>query len=131
MATTRKTSTKITPGEEAYDFDSWDEAAEQAAIKEAATATQVRYIISEHRFFVAKFPDGEIFKVPLQISFADIEAIKDSGGDESDQVKKLLELLGDEDGAERLSHKDILSVMDFAGKFFHVFERITQVTSGE
>lgn len=134
MATTRKTTTttKAAPAEaETYDFDSWDEAAEEAAIAEAAASTQVRYIISEHRLFVAKFPDGKIFKVPLQISFADIESVRESGGDDADQIKKLLDLLGDEEGAEELGRRDILSVMDFAMKFFRVFEKITKVASGE
>lgn len=113
------------------DFESWDEAAEQAAIAAAAAAVEVKYIIIEGRTFVARFPDGEIVKVPIKVSLNDISAITTETSDELEQVKSLLQILGQDDDLEVLGNEDILAVTDFAAKYFRVFEKISQVALGE
>ena len=113
------------------DFESWDEAAEEAAIAEAAAASDVKYIIVEGKTYVARFPDGQIIKVPLTVSLADIEAITTETSDEMQQVKSLLQILGQDDDLEVLGNEDILAVTDFAAKYFRVFEKISQVALGE
>ena len=113
------------------DFESWDEAAEQAAIAAAAAAVEVKYIIIEGRTFVARFPDGEIVKVPIKVSLNDISAITTETSDELEQVKSLLQVLGQDDDLEVLGNEDILAVTDFAAKYFRVFEKISQVALGE
>lgn len=113
------------------DFESWDEAAEQAAIAAAAAAVEVKYIIIEGKTFVARFPDGEIVKVPIKVSLNDISAITTETSDELEQVKSLLQILGQDDDLEVLGNEDILAVTDFAAKYFRVFEKISQVALGE
>ena len=113
------------------DFESWDEAAEQAAIAAAAAAVEVKYIIIEGRTFVARFPDGEIVKVPIKVSLNDISAITTETSNELEQVKSLLQILGQDDDLEVLGNEDILAVTDFAAKYFRVFEKISQVALGE
>ena len=113
------------------DFESWDEAAEQAAIAAAAAAVEVKYIIIEGRTFVARFPGGEIVKVPIKVSLNDISAITTETSNELEQVKSLLQILGQDDDLEVLGNEDILAVTDFAAKYFRVFEKISQVALGE
>lgn len=125
--TTKKVVDSFSP----EDFESWDEAAEQAAIAAAAAAVEVKYIIIEGRTFVARFPDGEIVKVPIKVSLNDISAITTETSDELEQVKSLLQILGQDDDLEVLGNEDILAVTDFAAKYFRVFEKISQVALGE
>lgn len=113
------------------DFESWDEAAEQAAIAAAAAAVEVKYIIIQGKTFVARFPDGEIVKVPIKVSLNDISAITTETSNELEQVKSLLQILGQDDDLEVLGNEDILAVTDFAAKYFRVFEKISQVALGE
>ena len=124
---TRKVVDSFSP----EDFESWDEAAEQAAIAAAAAAVEVKYIIIEGKTFVARFPSGEIVKVPIKVSLNDISAITTETSDELEQVKSLLQILGQDDDLEVLGNEDILAVTDFAAKYFRVFEKISQVALGE
>ena len=125
--TTKKVVDSFSP----EDFESWDEAAEQAAIAAAAAAVEVKYIIIEGKTFVARFPDGEIVKVPIKVSLNDISAITTETSNELEQVKSLLQILGQDDDLEVLGNEDILAVTDFAAKYFRVFEKISQVALGE
>ena len=124
---TKKVVDSVSP----EDFESWDEAAEQAAIAAAAAAVEVKYIIIEGKTFVARFPDGEIVKVPIKVSLNDISAITTETSNELEQVKSLLQILGQDDDLEVLGNEDILAVTDFAAKYFRVFEKISQVALGE
>lgn len=112
-------------------FDAWDEAAEEAAIAEAARLADVPYIIIEGRIFAGRFPDGEILKTPLDFSVADLEAITAEADNPVDQVKALLRRLGNEATADALETKDLASVVIYAEKFFNVFSRIAQVALGK
>ena len=125
------TAKKVVDSFSPEDFESWDEAAEQAAIAAAAAAVEVKYIIIEGKTFVARFPDGEIVKVPIKVSLNDISAITTETSDELEQVKSLLQILGQDDDLEVLGNEDILAVTDFAAKYFRVFEKISQVALGE
>ena len=113
------------------DFESWDEAAEEAAITEAAAASDVKYIIVEGKTYVARFPDGQIIKVPLKVSLADIEAITTETSDEMQQVKSLLQILGQDDDLVMLSQQSLISVSIFAERYFRVFEKVSKVALGE
>ena len=113
------------------DFESWDEAAEEAAIAEAAAASDVKYIIVEGKTYVARFPDGQIIKVPLKVSLADIEAITTETSDEMQQVKSLLQILGQDDDLVMLSQQSLISVSIFAERYFRVFEKVSKVALGE
>ncbi|WRS30603.1 hypothetical protein U6G28_02635 [Actinomycetaceae bacterium MB13-C1-2] len=112
-------------------FDAWDEAAEEAAIAEAAKLADVPYIIIEGRIFAGRFPDGEILKCPLDFSVADLEAITADHDNPVDQVKALLNRLGNEKTAGALETKDLASVVIYAEKFFNVFNRIAGVALGK
>lgn len=112
-------------------FDAWDEAAEEAAIQEAARLADVPYIIIEGRIFAGKFPDGTILKCPLDFSVADLEAVVSEHDNPVDQVKALLRRLGNEKTAEALESQDLASVVIYAEKFFTVFGRIAQVALGK
>lgn len=116
---------------EEFDFDSWDEAAEEAAIADVAALTNVLYIIVEGKTFVARFPDMRIIKVPLQVSLETIDKLSEIEGDELDQVKSLLSLLGQDDDLDYLKSANLISVTNFATKYFAVLERVIGVSLGE
>lgn len=126
--TAPKKTTK--PADEVYDFDGWDEAAEEAAIAEAARQTAIRYIIVDDKF-VGRFPDGRIVKVPISVSLADIESIAEQSDGDIDQVKKLVKLFGEERDAGILEQENILSVTDFTKKYFAVFNKISGASLGD
>ncbi len=112
-------------------FDAWDEAAEEAALEQAAAAVDVKHIVIEGRTFAGRFPDGTIIQAPLVFSVADLEAVTAETDNPVDQVKALLRRLGDDDGAEQLQNQNLTSVVIFAEKFFTTFSRVTEVALGK
>ena len=50
---------------------------------------------------------------------------------EADQIRTLLELLGQAEDLDYLKKTDLISVADYAGKYFRAFERLSQMTLGE
>lgn len=112
-------------------FDSWDEAAEEAAIAEAAAAVDVKYVIIEGRTFAGRFPDGEIIQGPLEFSVADLDAVTDEYSNPVDQLKALFARVGYESSAGKLEGKNLASVVIYAEKFFEVFARIAEVALGK
>ena len=81
----------------------------------------------------ARFPDGRIIKTPVKITVSVLEKVSEltNAGDEVEQVRQILTLLGDQASADYLNNADLISVTDYATKYFKVFERITKVTMGE
>lgn len=114
-----------------YDFDAWDEAAEQAQLELAAGAVDVRYILVEGKKFVAKFPTGDIIEVPLVVTLADIEKITSATDDQIEQMKALLELFGDDDAVTLLEAQNLPAVVIFAEKYFRVFQKIARTSLGD
>lgn len=113
------------------EFDAWTPEQEEAAIQEMAKAAAIRYIVSEHRFFVAKFPDGHVMKVPLSISLDDFETLPDDDAGPVKQVEALLGLFGQEDDQRYLAGQSFPTVIDFAAKYFAVFQRVAGASVGE
>lgn len=112
-------------------FDAWDDAAEEAAIAEAAQALDVKHIIIEGRIFAGRFPDGTIVRAPLSISVDDLDALTAEHDNPVDQVKALLVRIGDEDSAKTLGGQNLASVVIFADKFFGAFQKIAQASMGK
>jgi len=83
--------------------------------------------------FWGRFPDGRIIKTPVKITVSVLEKVSEltNAGDEVEQVRQILTLLGDQASADYLNNADLISVTDYATKYFKVFERITKVTMGE
>lgn len=112
-------------------FDNWDEAQEEAAIAAAASAADVKYVIVEGKTFAGRFPGGTIVQAPLTFSVADLEAVTVEHANPVDQLKALLERLGDGDSASVLEAQNLASVVIFAEKFFETFSRIAEVALGK
>jgi hypothetical protein len=133
--TTKETTPVVWDGREgeidASMFDTWDEAAEEAAFQHAARVMDVRYIIVEGRTFAGRFPDGTIVKAPLSISVDDLDALTAEHDNPVDQVKALLERIGDADGAKALGAQNLTSVVIYANRFFDVFQRVAQASMGK
>ena len=132
---TKETTPVVWDGREgeidALMFDTWDEAAEEAAIQHAARVMDVQHIIIEGRTFAGRFPDGTIVKAPLSISVDDLDALTAEHDNPVDQVKALLERIGDADGAKALGAQNLTSVVIYANRFFDVFQRVAQASMGK
>lgn len=136
---TKKTAERIVvdltePGELVISdefFDSWDEAAEEAAIAEAAAAVDVKYVIIEGRTFAGRFPDGELIHGSLEFSVADLESVTAEHDNPVDQLKALFARVGNEASAQALETKNLASVVIYAEKFFNVFAKIAKVALGK
>lgn len=111
-----------------YDFDSWTEDAETAAIE--AIAPEVKYIIVE-RSFVGKFFDGTIVKATLALSLDDVDALQAEYDNEIDQFRSLIEVVGGAENVAALSRQDIADVSQMAMKYFNVVQRIQGATRPE
>ena len=117
---------------EEFDFEGWTDEAENAALAVLAGENSIQYVISENRFFAGRFKDGRIIKTPLVLSVNLLEAVT-GFEDQSDveQIKHLMELLGKDEDLEYLNQADIFSAIDYAQKYFSMFEKITRLTMGE
>jgi hypothetical protein len=111
-----------------YDFDAWNEDAETAAI--AKIAPEVKYIIVE-RTFVGKFFDGTIVKATLALTLEDVDALQVEYGNEIDQFRSLIQVVGGEENVAALSKQDIADVAQMAMKYFNVIQRIQGATRPE
>lgn len=113
------------------DFDAWTEEDEAKAIEAIAESSKIRYVISEGAFFHGRFPDGRVIKTPLKITVEMIELLEEKHDSEIEQIKMLLGLLGQSEDVKYLAESDLIAAIDYAAKYFRVFERIAQISMGE
>lgn len=113
------------------DFDAWTEEDEAKAIEAIAESSKIRYVISEGTFFCGRFPDGRVIKTPLRITVEMIELIGEKQGSDVEQIKMLLGLLGQTKDVEYLAGADLLATVDYAAKYFRIFEKVAQISMGE
>lgn len=121
------TATAKAPAEE-YDFDSWTEEDEKAAM--AALVPDIKHIIVE-KTFVGRFPDGVIVKLPLSISLDDVEALQKENDSPVDQFKALLERVGGTEVVREFSRHDLAETVIMSERFFTIFSRISQAALPE
>lgn len=118
---------------ESLDFNGWTAEDEDAAIEAAASSAAIKYVVGDSTFF-GRFPDGTVVATPLKFSSEIIDKVADvASGDKSEreQLSALLDLLGQKDDVAYLAHADLISVMDYAVKYFGVFERVIGLALGE
>lgn len=113
------------------DFDAWSEDDEEKAIEAIAHLSKIRYVISEGSIFYGRFPDGRVIKTPLRITVDTLEQLAAAEVTELEQVKMLLGMLGQDEDVDYLKTADLLSAIDYAAKYFRIFEKITQMSMGE
>lgn len=124
--TARKTAAK--PVDPVYDFDSWSEEAEEAAL--AALADGFRYIIVGSDF-VGKFSSGLIVKVSLNLS-ADAADEFEVAGTPRDQLVSLLAALGaDEKIADQAAQEPMHEVGAFVIKYQALVESVMDRAAGD
>ena len=105
-----------------YDFDSWSEDDEEKAIEAVATSIKVPHIIVENSF-VGRFPSGEIVKVPLRVP-VEIADIADQETNPVDQLRSILDKLGDKKATETILSQGLLETVAFANSYFSTIQRI-------
>lgn len=122
------TRTKPAPEPEEYDFDSWTEDDETAAL--AALKPDIKHIIVEKNF-IGRFPDGVIVKMPLSLSLDDADALQEDAANPVDQFKTLLKRVGGDDVAAEFSKHDLAETVVMADRYFTVFSKISQASFPE
>lgn len=113
------------------DFDAWTDETEEKTLEALIESSKIRYVISEGAFFYGRFPDGRVIKTPLKLTVEMIELIGEKQGSDVEQIKMLLGLFGQDEDIEYLTGADLMSAIDYAAKYFHVFEKIAQISMGE
>lgn len=113
-----------------YDFESFDDAALEAAIADAGASSRVKFIVVEGRF-VGRFPDGEILEVPLKVSADDVERLTVEHASPVEQLYELLRLFGTEAQVKGLRKRNLAEVMSFSNSYFDVFGRVNAAALGE
>lgn len=110
-----------------YDFDNFDE---DEAISELVKESEVKYVIVE-RTFVGRFPNGKIAKLPLTLTLDLANAAEFGGDNPIDQIRGLLNTLGDEKTTNLILSQDLFAVAQFATKYFKVIEKISKASLPE
>lgn len=122
--------TDITPG--IKEFDEWDEAAETAALEDAATAVTVRHVIKDREYW-ALTPSGNLYKMPLFLSLADFEALSaaDDAAESVTQVKRILAAFMGGKQAEKLEREPIQVVLNLLQDYGATITRVQGVGLGK
>lgn len=108
-------------------FDSWDEAAEAQAVLEGHESIEVKTILINRGTSVAgRFPDGTKIYCPLNFTVADLDKVTAEYDNEVDQLKELLRAMGNEKTVKALEHMNLISVTNFAEKYFDFFTKVAQ-----
>ena len=124
MATT-KTKTKATGNElEAeYDFDSWTQEDEDAALRKI---NDVKHIIVGGNF-VGRFGDGTIVKIPLELKLSTIDELQEKFTSPVDQFSHLIRTYAGEEVADSLKDRSIIPLAILSEKFFRCLARAQEI----
>lgn len=123
--TTRNTAAPAAPE---YDFDNWDEEAEEKAI--AAAVPDVRMIIVERRA-IGRLTDGMIVEAPLSLTLDEVDEMSASGMTPVDQFKVVLRKVGGDELANDFGRRDMVECAILAEKYFRLIQRIQQAAFPE
>lgn len=112
------------------DFDDWDDAKETAAIEQIAKNVKPRHIIGGDMFIV-EFADKKRIVLPLRISLDDVEAISSTTNDGIEQIRILLDRIGDKETTRIISAEPIAAMTSVAIDYFAAIEKISGATMGK
>lgn len=118
---------------EKYDFDSWDEDAETAAIADLAEdLTKIRRIIVGDKI-VFEMPDKKHIELTLKLQTKDMLAVSklETGGSDFQALMALLDLLKDKQTSDQLSEYHVSTVAKVATDYFNVLGKVTQASLGK
>lgn len=110
-----------------YDFDSWDQDAEDAAL---VALNDVKHIIVEQDF-VGRFADGTIVRIPLRLNLALVDELQAKHNSEIDQFKALVERFGGEELAAALDTQGLIAVAIITEKYFRCLGRAQELAFPE
>ncbi len=108
---------------EEYDFDSWSDEAETAAL---TALNDVKYIIVEGSF-VGRFSDGTIVKIPLSLSLETINELQTEFASPIDQFQHLLKTFAGDEIAESLNKLSIIAVGIMTEKYFRLLGKAQEL----
>lgn len=112
---------------EDYDFDGWTQEKEDAALRRLI---DVKCIIVE-KSFVARFADGTILKIPLNLSMEMIDELEQKFTTPIEQFRHLLSTFMGEGVAEDLSRQNLVPVGVLVEKYFRALTRAQQLAFPE
>ena len=127
---TSKTTTSAPAADakvEEYDFDNWDQDAEDAAL---SALNDVKHIIVEGSF-VGRFADGTIVKIPLSLSLSMVDELQADFTSQIDQFKNLLRTFGGDELVEHLEKQNLIPVAIMTEKYFRCLGRAQELAFPE
>lgn len=125
--TTTKTAAPSPDAVDEYDFDNWDQDAEDAAL---AALNDVKHIIVEHDF-VGRFADGTIVRIPMRLNLALVDQLQAEHTSEIDQFKSLVQTFGGDDLAAALDKQGLIAVAIITEKYFRCLGRAQELAFPE
>lgn len=111
-----------------YDFDGWDEAAEESAI--ANLAPDVKHIIVEGDF-VGRYSNGDTIRLSLSLPLDTILDLESTDGGEIAQFKKLIASIGNDADIATFGRHGFTDSLALATRYFEVLERIAGASLGK
>lgn len=137
MATTRQSAAAkkaaVAPIEPALDdaaFDSYDEADEDTLLEAIGAVLKPKFMIIEQSL-AARFPDGLIVKVTLDVPFSTFQEMSADDKSPTEQIALLLDVLGQDKDREALEKQGTTAVMAFAERYFRAWAKVVGVEQGE
>ena len=137
MATTRQSAAAkkaaVAPVESALDeaaFDAYDEENEADLLAQIAEDLKPKFMIIEQSL-AARFPDGFIVKVSLDVPFSTFQEMSEGDKAPADQIVTLLDVLGQGSDRAELQKRGTAAVMAFADRYFRAWAKVVGVTQGE
>lgn len=115
------------PEDPGYDFDSWNQEAEDAAL---AVLNDVKYIIVEQDF-VGRFADGTIIRVPLTLKLSLVEELQAKHNNQIDQFKSLVQTFAGDELAGAMDSKGLIPVAIMTEKYFRCLARAQELAFPE
>ncbi len=116
-----------TTADEEYDFDSWDQDAEDAALR---ALNDVKHIIVEDSF-VGRFSDGLIVKLPLRLKLTMIQDLQRDHDDPIDQFRVLVKTFAGDEVAEKIEDQGMIPTAIIVEKFFRAIARAQELAFPE
>lgn len=94
------------------DFDQWDDEKEAEAIRLIGENTKVRHVIKNDEYW-ALVPGGRVYKLPLQLSIAEFEAMSASSDTENiERIKQFIRTFAGETQAESIEREPMQVVFN-------------------
>lgn len=114
----------------AEEFEAWDESMLEEAVKEAAEAFKVKWMVKGMGFY-AQLPSGKVYRLPLGISAATFEELANVDDSQAVEVFRSLFRAFAPKRVEDLENEPIQSVMGMMERYGEAVALVQGASLGE